>query len=245
MIGVIVPAHNEATLIGACLRSVWRAALCAGLCGEEVKVFVALDRCQDDTGQIAAALGAEVVPVHGNVGIARAAAAHAAIGAGARWIASTDADSRVPHDWLSGQLACAADAFCGTVGVDDWEGYEPRVRAAFQASENHCEGHPHVHGANLGVDARWYVRCGGFLPLPAHEDVALVQALVIAEARIARLAQPTVITSARRDPRAEHGFGDYLRQLDCPGDRSRLDSTRCLVRNRQRVTRGRFGSAGA
>lgn len=222
MIGVIVPAHNEAAFIGACLRSVWVAANGAGGCGEDVKVFVALDRCHDDTGQIAAALGAELVRVHGNVGLARAAAAHAAIGAGARWIASTDADSRVPHDWLSGQLECAADAFCGTVGIDDWEGYEPRVRAAFHAGEKRCEGHPHVHGANLGVDADWYVRCGGFLPIPAHEDVALVQALVAAQARIARLPQPMVITSARRNTRAEHGFGDYLRQLACPDDRSPL-----------------------
>lgn len=214
MIGVIVPAHNEAVLIASCLRSVWISAGCARLSGEAVKVFVALDRCRDDTAQIAASLGAEVVAADGNVGIARSAAARAAINAGARWIASTDADSRVPTDWISAQLACDADAFCGIVGVEDWGEYDPRVQAAFDACVRSREGHPHVHGANLGVDANWYERCGGFLPLPAHEDVALVNALVAAQARIARLPQPMVTTSARRNPRASEGFGDYLRHLE-------------------------------
>lgn len=214
MIAVIVPAHNEARLIGACLQSISTAASCPKLAGEEVAVFVALDRCCDETATIASTLGAELVRVNGNVGIARAAAARAAIEAGARWIASTDADSRVPPDWLSGQLEPSGDAFCGTVTVDDWEDYGPQVRAAFDASESRREDHGHVHGANLGIDARWYMRCGGFPPLPAHEDVALVHALVAAQARIARLPHPAVITSARRDPRARNGFGDYLRELD-------------------------------
>ena len=219
MIAVIVPAHNEEALIGACLRSIWSAAACAALGGEAVKVFVALDRCQDSTARIAASLGAELVAGDGNVGHARAAAARAAIGAGARWIASTDADSQVPPDWIYGQLACAADAFCGIVGVQDWEDYAPHVQVAFDAGGLPGEAHPHVHGANLGVDSKWYLRCGGFPSLPAHEDVALVKALVTAGARIARLPQPMVITSARRDPRARHGFGDYLRRLESVADR--------------------------
>ncbi len=220
MIGVIVPAHNEEALIGACLRSIRSAAACPGLCGEPVKIFVALDRCQDSTARIAASLGAELVSGDGNVGHARAAAARAAIDADARWIASTDADSTVPPDWIYSQLACAADAFCGMVSVEDWEDYEPRVQAAFAAGGTPRDGHPHVHGANLGIDSQWYLRCGGFLPLPAHEDVALVNALVAARARIARRPQPLVITSARRDPRARDGFGDYLRRLKRADDRA-------------------------
>lgn len=233
MIGVIVPTHNEEAVIGVCLASIRMAADYAGLLGEAVQVFVALDRCHDQTAQIAASLGAKLVHVAGNVGQARAAAADAAIAAGARWIASTDADSRVPPDWLFGQLASAADAFCGVVGVEDWEDYEKRVRVAFYAGEKHCEGHPHVHGANLGVDVGAYVRCGGFPPLPAHEDVALVQALVAAEARIARLPQPMVITSARRHPRVRNGFGDYLRQLEHGGKR-RADSASAPILERLR-----------
>lgn len=220
MIGVIVPAHNEETLIAACLNSVRIAASSELLSGETVKVFVALDRCQDNTGRIATALGAELVAGDGNVGVARAAAARAAISAGARWIASTDADSRVPPDWLCAQLACGADAFCGVVSVQNWEDYGPRVQTAFHAGAVHRQGHPHVHGANLGVNAEWYDRSGGFLPLPAHEDVALINALVAVRARIARLPQPAVFTSARRNARASDGFGDYLRQLELAAEPS-------------------------
>src|SRR5690606_39684918 len=52
-----------------------------------------------------------------------------------------------------------------------------RVRAAFLAGERYEDGHPHVHGANLGVSAAAYRAVGGFPPLAAHEDQALVAAL--------------------------------------------------------------------
>jgi glycosyltransferase involved in cell wall biosynthesis len=55
VIAVLIPAHNEEQLIGACLRSVALAARCAGLRGEAVQVFVALDRCSDGTAGIVAA----------------------------------------------------------------------------------------------------------------------------------------------------------------------------------------------
>ncbi|MDV0439607.1 glycosyltransferase [Xanthomonas sacchari] len=215
MIAVLIPAHNEEALIGACLRSVVRAARCAGLRGEAVQVFVALDRCSDGTAGIVAAHGAHAIALQsGNVGSARAAAAQAALAAGARWLACTDADSVVPANWLSAQLDCASDAFCGIVTVDDWADYDTTLREAYLAGECHEDDHPHVHGANLGVSAELYRRCGGFLPLAAHEDVALVEALVRAQARIARRAQPAVITSARRVARACGGFSDYLKQME-------------------------------
>ncbi|MBO9827759.1 glycosyltransferase family 2 protein [Xanthomonas sp. A2111] len=215
MIAVLIPAHNEEALIGACLRSVALAAQCAGLHGEPVQVFVALDRCSDGTAGIVAAHGAHAIALHsGNVGSARAAAAQAALAAGARWLACTDADSVVPANWLSAQLDCASDAFCGIVTVNDWADYDITVRDAYLAGECRTDGHPHVHGANLGLSAELYVRCGGFLPLAAHEDVALVEALVRAQARIARRAQPVVVTSARRAARACGGFSDYLKQME-------------------------------
>ncbi|MCI2259934.1 glycosyltransferase [Xanthomonas indica] len=215
MIAVLIPAHDEEALIGACLRSVARAARCTGLRGEDVQVFVALDRCSDGTADIVAAHGAHAVALQtGNVGSARAAAAQAALAAGARWLACTDADSVVPANWLSAQLDCASDAFCGIVTVDDWAEYDTRLRDAYLAGECREDDHPHVHGANLGLSAEVYRRCGGFLPLAAHEDVALVEALVRAQARIARRAQPTVTTSARRVARARGGFSDYLKQME-------------------------------
>ncbi|MDQ1094184.1 glycosyltransferase involved in cell wall biosynthesis [Xanthomonas sacchari] len=215
MIAVLIPAHDEEVLIGACLRSVAVAAQCAGLHGEAVQVFVALDRCRDGTAEIAAAHGAHAIALQsGNVGSARAAAAQAALAAGARWLACTDADSVVPANWLSAQLDCASDAFCGIVTVTDWDDYGTPLREAYLAGECRRDDHPHVHGANLGFSAELYLRCGGFLPLAAHEDVALVEAMVRAQARIARRAQPVVITSARRVARARGGFSDYLKQME-------------------------------
>jgi len=215
VIAVLIPAHDEELLIGACLRSVALAAQCAGLRGEAVQVFVALDRCSDGTAGIVAAHGAQAIVLQsGNVGSARAAAAEAALAAGARWLACTDADSVVPANWLSAQLDCASDAFCGIVTVGDWDDYGSALRDAYRAGECRRDDHPHVHGANLGLSADLYRRCGGFLPLAAHEDVALVEAMVRVQARIARRAQPVVVTSARRVARARGGFSDYLKQME-------------------------------
>ncbi|MCD9097726.1 glycosyltransferase [Luteimonas fraxinea] len=215
MIGVVIPAHNEEACIAACLASVQIAAHSDALGGEEVVIVVALDRCSDGTAAIVAACGVRSVIVHdGNVGLARAAGAAFVIGLGARWVACTDADSRVPRDWLACQLACAADAFCGIVTVDDWLDYDDTVRMHFGTAEEQRDGHPHVHGANMGFSAAMYLRCGGFPPLSAHEDVAMVDALHRAGAHIARRATPVVITSARRVARAQGGFADYLLALE-------------------------------
>lgn len=215
MIGVLVPAHDEEALIGDCLQSIQVAAQCAALDGEPVQVVVALDSCRDGTAAICASLGVRTVALDVRcVGRARAAAAEMLLADGARWLASTDADSRVPPDWLSGQLACRADAFCGTVRVSDWLDFAACVRAAFLAGEHYVDGHPHVHGANFGVSAEAYRAVGGFAPLAAHEDKALLEALDARGFAVARRATPAVLTSARRDARARQGFGDYLVSLE-------------------------------
>lgn len=215
MIGVLVPAHNEQALIGDCLRSIQAAARCPALAGERVEIVVALDRCSDATAAICAALGVRTVALDAHcVGRARAMAAQALLDAGARWLASTDADSQVPADWLSAQVTMGADAFMGTVRVSDWLDFAPRVRAVFLAGEQHVDGHPHVHGANLGLSAAAYRAVGGFAALAAHEDRALLDALEGGGFSVARRAAPAVVTSARRDARAREGFGDYLLALE-------------------------------
>lgn len=215
MIAVLIPAHNEDALIGACLLSVQAAARHPALHGEAVVVIVALDRCTDATAAIVARAGAHAVVLsHGNVGLARAAAATCALALGARWLASTDADTRVPADWLVAQLATGADAFCGVVVVDDWEDYAPDLVRAFLGDAPIVDGHPHIHGANMGVSADAYRRCGGFQSLTVSEDVALIEAMAALGLRIARLAQPRVLTSARRLARATGGFSDYLKAME-------------------------------
>jgi len=214
MIAVIVPAHDEAASIGRCLAAISLAAAHPGLRGEAVQVVVALDNCSDATGSVCSLQGASTVTLNARcVGIARAAAADHALALGARWIASTDADTEVPPDWLWRQLRCGADAFCGVVEVVDWLDYPQAVRDAFTRKPV-TDGHRHIHGANMGISASAYLAAGGFSAVVTGEDVALVHALEQAHASIAWLAQPAVATSARRTARAPHGFSGFLRALE-------------------------------
>lgn len=211
MLAIIVPAHNEEALIGACVASLAVAARCPRLLGEPVFIVVVLDCCMDQTGAIARAAGANTVALEArNVGQARARGARLAVDAGARWLAFTDADTVVAPDWLSTQLHQRSDAVCGTIEVRDWDVYGGAVRRWHDATYVDANGHRHVHGANLGVAAAAYQRAGGFAPLRRCEDVALVDALRRTGASIAWSAAPRVITSARRAFRAPGGFGQTL-----------------------------------
>lgn len=214
MLAVVVPAHNEAAYIGACVRSALRAARHPALAGEEVRIFVVLDSCTDGTGAVAAALDAHILLVETrNVGAARATGAAAALAQGARWLAFTDADTTVAPDWLVQQLRCQADAVCGVIRVADWTGHSDAVREDFVATYRDVDGHRHIHGANLGVSAKAYSLVKGFQPLASNEDVALVEALIAAGVVVAWSAAPRVITSARLDSRAPGGFGAALREV--------------------------------
>ena len=214
MLGIIIPAHNEAAHIGECVTCARRAANHHQLLGEEVRVIVVLDSCTDDTETIARSLGAEVAHVAArNVGMARAHGAERALAVGARWLAFTDADTAVADDWLVQQLDCCADAVCGVVGVHDWSPHIAAVREHFGATYTDADGHRHIHGANLGVSAHAYLRAGGFPPLESSEDVALVEALLATGARIEWSAAPRVVTSARTDFRAKKGFGATLMEV--------------------------------
>ncbi|KAA0997463.1 glycosyltransferase [Paraburkholderia panacisoli] len=214
MIGIIIPAHNEGRCIGKCVSAAMLAGRHMQLSGEDVQVTVVLDTCMDDTGQIAASLGAQIIEVVGrNVGMARASGARAALESGARWLAFTDADSVVPPDWLVQQLRCSADAVCGVISVHDWSGHCDAVREDFLRTYCDADGHHHIHGANIGVAAAAYLRAGGFPLLESNEDVAFVQALIDTGATIAWTASTRVVTSARMDCRARRGFGATLREV--------------------------------
>ncbi len=214
MIGVIVPAHNEAKLLPSCLKAIRTAAACSALDGEQVLVVVVADACTDETQSIAELAGACSLRCDAqNVGAARALGAAEALRLGARWLAFTDADTLVAADWLSCQLALRHDAVVGTVGVADWEGYRPVLIAQHHAEYRDIDGHRHIHGANLGVSRAAYLKAGGFPPLACSEDVALVQALAANGASIAWSARPRVFTSVRRDYRAAGGFGASVERL--------------------------------
>jgi glycosyltransferase involved in cell wall biosynthesis len=223
MIGVAIPAHNEEFFLDGCLAALLAAARDPALRGETVHACVVLDACDDGSRDAVrrhqarfadAGLTLDCLEVEAHqVGVARAAGARHLLDCGARWLAFTDADTRVSPQWLAAQLALEVDVVCGSVAVDDWSphgGNAQRLREHFGRTYNDRDGHHHIHGANLGVSAAAYVEAGGFEAVSCHEDVLLVKALENIGARFAWSARPRVFTSARTDARARGGFGDTL-----------------------------------
>lgn len=214
MIGIIVPAHNEEAAIGQCVESLLAAATHPSLRGEDVRILVVMDACTDATPHVVADYPVQSLAVdHQNVGRSRAVGADLLIQQGARWLAFTDADTVVPVTWLVDQLRFQTDAVCGTVKVEDWSLHSQAVRERYDSLYTPVEGHQHIHGANMGVDAKAYQRVGGFKPLAAHEDVHLITDLKAAGASITWTTINCVTTSARLNCRCREGFGDYLRSL--------------------------------
>jgi hypothetical protein len=105
---------------------------------------------------------------------------------------STDADSRVPVDWLVLHRTTAeagVQALLGIVAVADWSGHPPGAAVEFARTYDAWRAgvvdavHPHVHGANLGVRGSAYLDVGGFPPVGSDEDRALVAARTQVAAR--------------------------------------------------------------
>jgi glycosyltransferase involved in cell wall biosynthesis len=222
--GIVVPAHNEETLLPSCLSALQQAVRSVSI---PVHVLVAADACTDGTVAAVRACGARVISVQASsVGAARAAGMTevlrltAAADPATVWLATTDADTVVPPGWLRRQLAWAGqgwDVVLGTVTVTDWSEHPPQVPMAFEARyESGGRPHPHVHGANLGIRASAYLAAGGFTPLRTAEDHALVVAAARTGCSVMRASDTPVQTSARRQARAPLGFSHLLQTLAPP-----------------------------
>lgn len=222
--GVVVPARDEEALLPSALTALEVAARQARLLGVEVDVLVVADSCTDGTAEVARAAGVRVLAVTvGSVGTARGLglrdvlARHGSVPRDRVWLASTDADSRVPPDWLVRQLELAAagtDLVVGTVEVDDWSGHPPHVEARWRAGYDGRDGHGHVHGANVGARADAYLEVGGFSHTRHGEDQALLDALVAAGHPVLRTRAIAVTTSGRLRGRAPGGLAEHLDRLD-------------------------------
>jgi hypothetical protein len=223
VVGVVVPARDEQFLLPHCLDALAVAAERARVeLGVAVDVLVVLDSCVDGSAAVVRsrrwARAVEVVAA--GVGRARAAgladvvARHGDVRADRLWLATTDADSRVPADWLVRQVRLAdggADVVLGTVEVDDWTDHPPYVEQRWRDGYHPHDGHGHVHGANVGLRADAYLEVGGFATVDRDEDVALVAAL--AHRPVVRTGAIPVLTSARTAARASGGFADFLTGL--------------------------------
>lgn len=241
-VAVVIPAHNEEQHIDRALRAVRRAA--DELQRQEpavvVRVTVVLDSCTDRSAALAAPYVEadprfEVLEVGlRSAGASRAAGVRAALLAtprrspgprsapapwpGRTWLANTDADSRVPVNWLFRQLefaAAGADAVLGSVEPDP-VGMDPELLRRWLERHPFEENHPHVYGANFGVRASAYLAAGGFAEQESHEDRALVQGLRGLAFTVFATDSVRVLTSGRTHARAPQGFGAYLRVLGLP-----------------------------
>ncbi len=218
---VVIPAHDEAELLGGCLASVVAAIAPARRRGVRVVARVALDACTDASAAIARAHGFDVVTLSARaVGAARAAGLAAAVADVGDlspekvWTAHTDADSVVPPHWLTHQLDLAdagADVMIGTVRPDfaDLDGEQ---QTAWLAGYVPGAANDAVHGANLGIRLSTLQAGGGFEKVVAHEDVRLIERIRETGARVALSDAASVLTSGRRHGRAPDGYARYLRE---------------------------------
>ena len=215
-IAVVVPAADEQDTVAACLQALTDAAAqvdCA------VRIVVVLDACADATASVVAGFPAvgTVTSSARNVGAARRLGTAEVLRGEQRpeelLLASTDADSRVPTDWLTGLVRTSrhADLVLGTVVPED--GLAPDVATAWLHRHDLRDGHAHVHAANLAIRADAYLAIGGWQPLAAGEDEDLVARAVAAGLRVHRSAAHPVRTSTRAFGRAPRGFSSYLRAL--------------------------------
>ena len=177
VIGIVVPARNEEARLPRCLAALEAATASMRATDDSaprVQVIVVVDGSTDGTLRVAREWpGVEVLSsAAGRVGTARAAGvdhflraeASRATGLGRVWISNTDADSAVPTDWLSAQLLHArsgVELLLGTVRPDPQE-LAAGLLAAWRLRHLIADGHPHVHGANLGVRGDTYLAAGGF-----------------------------------------------------------------------------------
>jgi GT2 family glycosyltransferase len=249
---VAIPARNEAHHLPACLRALADQRTPAGalIATPLFEVIVFANDCSDGTAEHARALAAQlpfaVTVVEGRL---RAGAAHAgearrtamnlalarleAIGAARSVILTTDADSRVPPNWIHGNFAAidaGADAVLGRLALDE-DGrklpealhrrgaleseYETLLAEVFATldpvSHNPWPHHSTISGASVAVTAEAYRRIGGLPRVALGEDKALVAELLRRDARVRFDNAIEVVTSARLKGRAIGGVADTLR----------------------------------
>ncbi len=231
--GVVMPVHDEEQLLPAALNSLDRALVhVSGGC-MAIGVTIVLDACSDRSGDIVEEWRRRAVHLDRryhietletnvrSVGKARRMGCQVLlqrwsdVAPGTIWLATTDADSEVPLDWVSAQSRIRSEGgqvWVGSVRVHDWSGRRPGTAEAWRR-QYETERWP-VHGANFGIDGATYLAAGGFQGLSSGEDRALFEKVVALGAVIRHDPMGRVVTSGRREARARHGFAHALTSIE-------------------------------
>ncbi len=242
---IAVPVRNEAERIAACLRAIDAQE---GLAPGRLGLVLFLNNCTDGTPEIVAGLVPGLsIPVRviettyagAHAGWARRAAMDAA----AAWLdeagtsgtlLTTDADSRVPTDWVAANLAAldaGADAVAGRVELIPEEAAllppslpaRGKLEDTYDALITEMEAridpdpsdpwpcHRTTIGASLAVRRTAYAAVGGMPEIPLGEDGAFVAALLERGFRVRHDRAVMVWISARLSGRAPGGVADTIR----------------------------------
>lgn len=241
---VCIPARNEAERLPLLLASL------DGQTGisTPVRVVVLANNCTDGTVTAVRArqsagtwpaleirlIEATLSGTQAHVGTAR----RMALDAGADWLAAdgvpdgvlltTDADARLPADWVAANLRALAqaDVVGGRLVIDD--DADPRLADLHARIERYWAGvrrleelldpppydpaprHGDHTGASLAVPAALYRAVGGLPPLPCGEDNALVGLLRAHGARLRHCPDVHVVVSARHQGRVSGGMATEM-----------------------------------
>ncbi len=232
-LGVVLPVHNEEDLLGAALNSLQGAFTFICSWRIDLQLVIVLDSCTDSSAQIVEqwrhrrrtesnSLELTVVTSERhNVGFARGLGCATLLDTWNRldpatiWIATTDADSRVPKEWLEAQVLqheLGVDLWCGRVSVGDWS--SRLMGTGEQWQREYGEEPDPIHGTSLGCNAELYLASGGFRPIESSEDRDLCRRLQEMGVVVHFDSSVPVVTSARRDARAPLGFAHALCKVE-------------------------------
>ncbi len=265
---VAIPVRDEEDHIGGCL-----AAL-LGQTEAPDHILLLLNNTTDRTADIARRVAAQarspshipglhvversLPPEQANAGTARRLAMDAAAElVGSRGaILTTDADGRVPQDWVARNLAglrAGMDAVCGMAAIDPVD--EAAIPAQLLADDavetrytellDHIDSildpraydpwprHTHRSGASIAVGAAVYRAVGGMPHVPHGEDRALIDALERRDCKVRHDRTLEVIVSGRVVGRAEGGMAATIARRMLVQDRwadDRLEAPQAAVR---------------
>ncbi|MCD5348649.1 hypothetical protein LR393_00995 [Kineosporia mesophila] len=221
---------NEADLVGDCLDAVITA-----VSGNRVPVAIVLvaHHCSDDTetvvrkrfSKLSGLVEGMVVRLdRGSVATARSTGTMAGLYLLAAygvpfdrtWLLSTDADSRVPADWIDRyrrRMDRRTAALTGLVHVSGCENENTQDDAHEAYHHLMRTTGPHAYAANLAVRADAYLDVGGWPDQVPGEEHALLEALRHNHWPVVPVPDNVVTTSGRDTPRAPGGLGELLGRL--------------------------------
>jgi hypothetical protein len=241
---VAVPVKDEVERIGACLR-----ALALQAERPPDAIVLAINNTSDGTAAAVRAL-LPVLPVpvtilerwlppeRASAGAARRLAmehAAAMLDSPGDALLTTDADGRVPRDWVAANLAYLAaglDAVAGRAVLDPVEAAliparlhdDDRAESAYAAELDALAAaldpepwdpqprHVEHSDASIAVSLAAYRRAGGMPASPLAEDRQFFAALRRTDARLRHAPEIEVVVSGRTVGRAEGGMADTIRR---------------------------------